>query len=151
MNAIEVRVRRPRQYETLIQQMRDDGGFATMRDVLLFAAAVGKSKERRVPFDESGEPIRYETLTDPEYASALVNMMAAVTEADDPEVLAASRLKDRIAMFEEYACGGLEYIQGEMNTRRMGPAVLLPALVVEALSDSVQEQAPIEDLLRGFF
>lgn len=53
-------------------------------------------------------------------------------------------------MFEEYACGGLEYIQGEMNTRRMGPAVLLPALVVEVLSDSVQEQAPIEDLLRGF-
>lgn len=151
MSATEVRVRRPRQYEPLIQEMREQGGFATMRDVLLFAAALGKVEGRRVPFDESGEPIRFETLTDPEYSSALVNMIAAVSEPEDPEILSSARLKDRIQIFEEYACGGLEYLQGELNARKMSVEILLPGLVIEGLSDDVPEPAPIEELLRGFF
>lgn len=151
MNTAEVRVRRPRQHEALIQLMRDEAGFATMRDVLLFAAAVGKSQERRVAFSEAGEPIRYETLIDPEYSSALVNMIAVVSEPEDAEILARGRLKDRITIFEEYACGGLEYIQGELNARKMTLETLLPALVVEGLGEERAEPAPIEDLLKGFF
>lgn len=151
MTTSDVRVRRPKTYEVLIQQLRDDAGFPTMRDILLFAAALGKFQGRRQPFDESSEPIRYETLTDPAYAATLVNMLAAVTEADDPEVLSGSRLTERVRIFEEFANGGLEYLQEQKNVRQLPLNLLVAALVTEALDEAAAQPAPIDDLLEGMF
>lgn len=58
MTVGDVRVRRPRRHEGLIQELRDEAGFTTMRDVLLLAAAIGRGQGRRTPFDDSSEPIR---------------------------------------------------------------------------------------------
>lgn len=150
MQVSDARVRRPQQYEVLLRELREDGVFTTMRDILLFAAAVGFVQQRRVPFDTSAEPIRYETLTDPSYAETLVNMVAAVELRDDAEILDKPRLNERIGVFEEYANGGLEFIQEQMNVRHQSAQMVIESLVTDALAGAdVAEPVSVEDLLES--
>lgn len=148
MTAIEARVRRPADHEVLIQHLRDEAGFPTMRDVLLFAAAVGYAKQRRERFDRSGEPIRLEVVTSEALADTFFTMLSAATVEADPEILRPERIGERLNIFEEFACGGLSYIQEEANTRRIPLDAVLHSLVVDAL---VEEDgigpASLEDLL----
>ena len=91
-----VRIRRPHQHESLLIELRDEAAFSTFRDALLFAAAVGARFERRVPFTSAaGDPIRYETLTAPTFAEALVSMIAANEVDNDPEIMDSTRLDER--------------------------------------------------------
>ena len=150
MSASDVRVRRPAEFEVLIQQLKDEAGFPTMRDVLLFAAGVGLSTNRRAPFERSGELIRYETVTADVFGDAFIAMLAAVTCEGDPEVLDGARITERVLIFEEYANGGLEYIQEQANVRRQPHEVILRALVTEALTGAGSvAPASVEELLKA--
>lgn len=150
MNNIEVRVRRPADHEVLIQQLREEAGFPTIRDVLLFAAGVGISVERRLPFDRAGEAIRYETVTAEAFSDSFISMLAAAVTEGDPEILDGPRLSERVLIFEEYANGGLEYLQEQANARRQPIEVVALSLVTEALAGAGDaEPASIEELLRG--
>ncbi|MEO3781752.1 DNA phosphorothioation-associated protein 4 [Actinocorallia sp. B10E7] len=146
----DVRVRRPHDHEALMTELQNEGGFATFRDVLLFAAAIGFRNDRSVPFTAaSGDPIRYETLTGPAFSDAFINMIA-VNVVDDPEIMDSSRLEDRIKIFENYANGGLEYLQEQVNIRHKPAAQIAIDLVIEALSDSGSAKpASVEELLSG--
>lgn len=145
----EQRVRRPEQHEALIQHLRDEGGFPTMRDILLFAAGVGFINGRRVPLQRPGEGIRYEVLVNDALADPFVSMIAAVTYPDDPEILDLSRLDERVRIFEEFANGGLEIIQEQANARHLPYDVVVRTLAVEALDDATSaEPASITDLLK---
>ena len=147
----ELRVRRPQEHEVLIQSLRDEGGFPTIRDALLFAAGLGIHSQRRKSFEAANEPIRYETVVDPPYAGAFINMIAAVECQDDAEILDLERLDERIVIFEEYANGGLGFLQEELNVRGQPMDVVLNALVTEALTaGSGAEPVSIDDLLKGF-
>lgn len=147
----ESRVRRPQQHEALMTELRDEGSFATFRDLLLFAAAVGFYFQRRVPFAAAaGDPIRYETLTVPAFSEALIGMIAANEVAEDAEILDSSRLDERIRIFEEYANGGLEYIQEQVNVRHQTASLVVIALVTEALSASGgAKSVSVTELLSG--
>lgn len=150
MTVGDVRVRRPAQHEVLIQRLKDEAGFPTMRDTLLLAAAVGVAKQRRQAFEKSGEPIRLETLTSEALADTFFAMLSAVTREGDAEILAPDRVSERLAIFEEYACGGLDYIQEEANTRHVPLDVVIQGLVVDALGESNNhEPARLEDLLNA--
>jgi dnd system-associated protein 4 len=149
MPAGDIRVRRPQQYEALMLELRQEAAFATWRDVLLFAAAVGAHVGRSVPFTATGEPIRYETLKEPMFSETLVNMIAA-SEKDDPEIMDTTRLGERIRMFEEYANGGLEYIQEQANIRHEPANLVVVGLVTEALArNGAAEPVSVDELLRG--
>jgi dnd system-associated protein 4 len=146
----DVRVRRPLRHEVLVQQMRNDAGFPTYRDVLLFAAGLGVMQQRRVPFDETAEPIRYDTLTDPSFAEALINMIAAIEYPDDANIMSTELLAERLHAFEEYANGGLEYLQEQINTRHQPVELVVVSLVADALArDGSAEPASVEELLGG--
>jgi dnd system-associated protein 4 len=146
----DIRVRRPQHHEVLVQQMRNDAGFSTYRDVLLFAAGLGAMQQRRVPFDGTAEPIRYDTLSDPSFAEALVNMIAACEYPDDANIMSNERLAERLHAFEEYANGGLEYLQEQINTRHQPVELVVVSLVADALAyDGVAEPASVEELLGG--
>lgn len=146
----DVRVRRPHQHEGLMTELQEEGGFGTFRDILLLASAVGYRFSRRVGFSESAEPIRYEVLTGPAFSEALINMIAANVVKDDPEVMDAARLEERVAIFEEYANGGLEYIQEQINVRHQPAALVVGDLVSEVLSDSGgATAASVDELLGG--
>lgn len=151
MNApTDVRVRRPRQHEPLMLELQQEAGFATYRDILLFAAAVGFCQKRRVPFtDAAGDRIRYEVLTGPSYSDTLVNMIA-VNVVDDAEILDDAKVEERVTIFEEYANGGLEYIQEQCNVRHQPAALVIIELVSQAFdSDGGAKPASIDELLRG--
>jgi dnd system-associated protein 4 len=148
---LDVRIRRPQQHEALLVELRDEAAFSTFRDTLLFAAAIGAKFGRRVAFESSaGDPIRYETLTSPTFSEALVSMIAANEVQDDPEVMDGSRLQERVTIFEEYANGGLEYMQEQVNVRHQPAALVAIALVSEALSDAgAATPLSVNELLSG--
>lgn len=147
----DVRVRRPQEHERLMKELQEEASFGTYRDILLLASAIGYHHSRRAGFVETaGDPIRFETLTGPPYSEALINMIAANTVADDPEILDAGRIEERVRIFEEYANGGLEYIQEQVNVRRQPAALVVGDLVSEALSESGgASAATVEELLGG--
>jgi dnd system-associated protein 4 len=149
--SVEVRVRRPQEHETLLNELRDEGVFPTFRDALLFAAALGCRFERKVGFTAAaGDPIRYDTLTYPTFAEALINMIAATSSEGDPEIMDHSRLEERISLFEAYANGGLEYIQEQVNMRHQPAVLVIQALVTEALAGGGgAEPLSVDELLSG--
>lgn len=149
LSSSDVRVRRPRAHEALLLQLKEEGGFQFMRDSLLFAAALGHHQDRRIAFEDAGEPIRYETLIEPAHASTLINLLAVAEHPDDPEILDGARLPERIRIFEEYANGGLTYLQEEINTRGIPLEALLLAIVADALSSEPDQGSDLPDLLSG--
>ncbi|OBJ37423.1 hypothetical protein A5630_04605 [Mycolicibacterium mucogenicum] len=147
----EVRARRPQQHEALMQEMQSEAKFPTYRDVLLFAAAVGFYQQRRVPFvASSGDPIRYEVLTYPGFSDTLINMIAANAVSDDAEILDGPRLEERVAIFEEFANGGLEYIQEQVNVRHQPVNLIVIGLVTDVLAGGSHAKAlSVDELLGG--
>ncbi|MPY33417.1 hypothetical protein FNH09_19770 [Streptomyces adustus] len=149
---IDVRARRPQQHEALMIELQEEAGFAYYRDILLFAAALGFRHNRHAPVTAThGDPIRYETLTSPAFSEALINMIAANVITDDPEIMDAARIEQRINIFETYANGGLEFIQEQVNIRSQPAARVVIDLVAEAFSESSgAKPASIEELLNGW-
>ncbi|OMC01075.1 hypothetical protein A5733_03320 [Mycobacterium sp. NS-7484] len=147
----EVRARRPQQHEALMQEMQNEAKFPTYRDILLFAAAVGFHQQRRVSFTaSSGDPIRYEVLASPGFSDTLINMIAANVVSDDPEIMDGTRLEERVKIFEEFANGGLEYIQEQINVRRQPVDLVVINLVTEVLADEGGAKAlSVDELLGG--
>lgn len=134
-----------------MKELQADGKFPTFRDILLFAAAVGFRQERRVPFTSaSGDPIRSDVLTVPGFSDTLINMIAANVVTDDPEIMDDTRMDERFKIFEEYANGGLEYIQEQVNVRHQPAALVVVDLVAEAFTDdSGAEPVSVDELLSG--
>lgn len=151
ISTADVRARRPQHHERLMQELQKDAGFPAFRDILLFASAVGFVQGRRVPFNATaGDPIRYDTLASPSFADTLISMIAANEVGNDPEIMDDARLAERVAIFEEYANGGLEYIQELINTRNQTPDLIVFDLVTGALADqSTTQTADVQDLLNG--
>lgn len=131
-------------------ELQTEGKFPTYRDILLFAAAVGFRQDRRVPFTaSSGDPIRSEVLVAPGFSDTLINMIAA-NVVDDPEIMDDTRMEERFKIFEEYANGGLEYIQEQVNVRHQPAALVVIDLVTEAFADdSAAKPVSVDELLGG--
>jgi len=146
----DVRMRRPAAHEALMKELQDEGAFPTFRDVLLLAGAVGFRQGRRAAFTlTAGDPIRYETLSARTFSDTLINMIA-VNTVDDPEVMDESRLEERVRIFEEFANGGLEYIQEQTNVRHQPAALVVRDLVIEALdNEKGAEAVSVDELLDG--
>lgn len=133
-----------------MQEMQTEAMFPTYRDILLFAAAVGYQHNRRQPFSSAfGDPIRYEVLTAPGFSDTLINMIAVNVDTD-PEIMDGSRIEERIKIFEEYANGGLEYIQEQINMRHQPVNLVVVDLVTEAFADNGgAKPVSVDELLGG--
>lgn len=135
-----------------MQELQIEGKFPTFRDVLLLAGAIGYRQERRVAFSNaSGDPIRYEpTMTQPMFSDALISMIAANVANGDAEIMDDLRLEERVRIFEEYANGGLEYIQEQVNVRHKPASLVVIDLVTEAFADDGgAKQASLSELMGG--
>ena len=107
------RIRRPKSYDKLLKELRDkENIFRTYKDILIFAACLGFKSGKRVSFKESSEPIKRDIFNGT-YDSAVINAIALL-EKNDTQILTDGCADERIAIFEEYACGGLEIIQREI-------------------------------------
>lgn len=113
------RVRVPSNREDIINKLvksdSDNGPFNLRADLITFAAVIGLKEKRRIPFSESLEPIRQDVFNRHGY-DTVINLIG-VAETNDPMILANSEAEEnkRITIFEEYANGGLEYLQNELR------------------------------------
>lgn len=94
------------------------GPFQTYVDVMVFAAALGAKRKKRVPLVEFArdlDPIRRDYF-DNNRCELLINLLA-ISETQDQKILADNEESDeqRIKIFEEYANGGLEILQDELR------------------------------------
>jgi len=94
------------------------GPFQTYVDVMVFAAALGARRKKRVPLGEFArdlDPIRRDYF-DNNRCELVINLLA-ISETQDQKTLADNEEADRqrIEIFEEYANGGLEILQDELR------------------------------------
>jgi dnd system-associated protein 4 len=135
------RLNRPKDKDDLLQRLVDQGPFRELRDVLVFAAALGWHEQRRIPLASRGEPIRWEVATNRRGTEALVNMIAA-SASGDPEILSDDRFDDRLAIFEEYANGGLELL-GALLAAEPRPTVDIVLELVQKVLRADQAEEPV--------
>lgn len=149
--AVEDRFRRPADHEDLLNLLTGkDGPFRAMVDALMFAAALGHRKQRREQFDKAGEPIRLALMEGRQYGDVLIDMIAAAEVRDDPKILADERQSERIKIFEEYANGGLHYIQGELNASGSRDLVtIISNLVMDGLTAAQEPQDDVAEVLQA--
>jgi len=105
------RVRRPSEYDEMLTELKNKKIFSTYKDALLFAACLGFKRKKRVPFSKASEPIHLQYFND-EFNKTVINIIA-VAESSDLLFMGKEKEAERIEIFEEYACGGLEIIKNE--------------------------------------
>lgn len=145
-----IRVRRPKDKDELLDQLVDGDGnaFQARYEALTFCAALGYARGKRLPFEESGERIRWEQFQ-AVGAGGLTSMLAVAT-SEDREVLAPERLEERIAVFEEYANGGLEVLQSELDKRpKMTPREVVLQLVLDEQGEVTEADLPLGKIAEG--
>ncbi|MGX1563360.1 DNA phosphorothioation-associated protein 4 [Streptomyces sp. NPDC055506] len=149
--AYEDRFRRPAGHEELISALAGkDGPFNAMVDVLMFAAVLGRNKGKRESFDKAGEPIRLALIEGRQYGDVLIDMIAVAEEPNDPKILADECQPDRVEIFEEYANGGLNYIQGEINASGGHDYLsIISTLVMDALTAPDERQNDVSALMQA--
>lgn len=106
------RVRRPAEFDDMLNELREAGLFGTYKDALVFAAALGFRRGSRKAFKKSSEPIDLDIFRG-DFDRTIMNILA-VEEADDPIMIAPSSEDARVLCFEEYANGGLEIMKREI-------------------------------------
>lgn len=116
MRAIYSPVRRSKKYETTLQKLGGkDAIFPTLREALSFCAVLGYKERRRVPFDHGAGT---EDIAGAQYQlNEAVDVVFALALADhkDSDILRPDRERDCIQIYEEYANGGLELVQGWLD------------------------------------
>ncbi len=113
---IERRVKQPKKYENLFEELcsKDESNenaiFTSKAELMIFAAGVGFEKGKKESFEKSLEAIAFNIFRNSKAFSTVLNTIA-FADTDDIDILANEKVNDRITIFEEYACAGLEIIK----------------------------------------
>lgn len=127
--------------ELLTTPRRGEDGeatFATIMDLLIFAAGVGFKSKRREAVPSSGKGIPF-AIFERNQKDGYIYIMA-LAETQTAGSLASEVVEGAIQTFEEYAAGGLEIIQAWLNenpTDVSGVQTLLSQLTRELEISSV--------------
>lgn len=118
----ETRIKVAKDKANLVKELKESGNttgfFQTYVDVMVFAAALGVKREKRVPlmdFARDLDPIRRDYFNNNK-CELIINLLA-VSVIQNQKVLADDEEsgEQRIKIFEEYANGGLEILQQELR------------------------------------
>ncbi|MCA9486957.1 MAG: DNA phosphorothioation-associated protein 4 [Nanoarchaeota archaeon] len=112
-NVGESRIRRPAQYDSMLDDLKEKGVFGKLTNALVFAACLGYRRSNPKDIGAAGEPVRLSLFSD-RYDEAVINSLAILAKNGDPLMLAKENEDERIAIFERYACGGLEILAREI-------------------------------------
>ena len=122
--------------------------FPNAFDLVCFSAAVGYAKGRTGPISHSssdktdgGEVV----MTDPERQDRVLCDMIAVAHAQSDEILGRGELQERLDVFMQYACGGMEYLL-ELTASRPARAAVEVIIRGTDQDSSVQELDALSSL-----
>lgn len=103
------RIKRAKGMETLYQQLGAgrDSVFESMKDVFLFAAALGFARGEREPVEAGGEVFGPTVFSEDDVA--LMRLMA-IAEVEDVGILHPDREEELISIVEEYANAGISHL-----------------------------------------
>ncbi len=109
------RIRRPELYKDLMDELVNEKKvFQTLKDLMVFAASLGFKRDKRKSFDKSAEQIQLHIFSG-RFDQTVINAIAVASSKNDPMIMSTDRTDERIRIFEEYACGGLEILQSEFR------------------------------------
>jgi dnd system-associated protein 4 len=143
-NAIKsYRVKRPKEYDELMKLLvsKEGGVFETLKGVLIFSASIGFKYKKRIPVNESGERIAF-TLFDDRRERPFIYALA-ITEFNDVTYLREEKFEETIRVFEEYAAGGLSYLNEILDKDNVKESI-------ESILADVEERDIITDLADEF-
>lgn len=131
------RVRRPKQYDSLLNILKDkdEGVFSTLKSALVFSAAIGFKQQIKIEFLESSEPIIFNLFNDFKDRPFIYAM--ALTEFNDVTYLREDKFLETIRLFEEYAAGGLQYLDGILDKSNLKESV--EVLLADYSDDNIIE------------
>ncbi len=118
----DARVKIAKDKAELVKALKDgsdmNGPFQTYADVIVFAAALGAKRGKRIPVEEvssNPDPIPQEHFISRKYET-FINLLA-VADTQEPKILSDNEdiEASRIRIFEEYANAGLELIENSVN------------------------------------
>ena len=108
-------IRRSKKFEDMIQVLSRQNSegttvFKTIKQLMIFSAMLGFSKQRRTELNPSDgyEDITYETFTTDDSHDYI--FLLAVAYEGDASILAEENDEEIVKIFEEYANGGFEII-----------------------------------------
>jgi len=123
------RVRRPSEFDEMLTEFKNKKVFSTYKDAILFAACLGFKRKKRVAFSKTSEPIHLQYFSD-EFNKAVINILA-VAESSNLLFMGKEKEGERIEIFEEYACGGLEIIKNELWDTKLDVSKGLASLIMQ--------------------
>ncbi len=126
-------IHRSKEYEQMFTDMcmSKEGKqiFLSYKDMLVFAACLGYSQGKKIPFDSSSEPVGMHIFKG-EFDEAVFNCIG-LAETEDPTIMGEQKEKERAKIFEEYACGGLDIIKHRIRDSPNDWETALVALILE--------------------
>jgi len=140
-------VRRPKQYEEMLKALcqEDNKVFNTYKDALVFAACLGYQQSKKVEFDKTSEPVGLHIFKG-EYDFPIMNCIGLVV-TKDPNIMGDNQEDEKIRIFEEYACGGLEIIENRVYKAAGSWEQLIVELVV---ANDKKPESLIDDITNVF-
>lgn len=156
MDRTERRIAPPQKFESMLDRLIESKDpstaglaiFETKQKALMFAAALGYRRGRRVPLERRGTAIRpdiFQRDLDDAFIGAL-----ALAETGDLNVLRSDRDEERATIFEEYAHAGLEEMDQACFKQDGSPVENLIRLTREVQVGEDQELPGIDaSVLKG--
>jgi len=141
------RVRRARDKETAIEKLakKGDSVFSDIWKLLVFSCALGLCQKRRVAVTDfdAGRSIDFSYFSGTPAWPGVIHLIGLV-ESTDPQILNPDQDKMdlRIQLFEEYANGGLEILQEEMESRDYTLDSLLALLPLSQFEAAASGELP---------
>jgi dnd system-associated protein 4 len=136
MSVVSPSVRRSPRHEKVLQSLvQKDGMFETMRDALVFAAAVGYCHGSRDSFEGNEGSIDWSTMAVNPFFERLVLMLSAAEGPDNPERISRDNIRDLVRVFEEYAAGGLGVVENLAIEEHCLTVEVIPRLIAKRLAE----------------
>ncbi|MDY6802826.1 MAG: DNA phosphorothioation-associated protein 4 [Cyanobacteriota bacterium] len=146
MNRVRIAKNKTELVKGLTQGDGNTGPFQTYADVMVFAAALGIKRKKRVPLEEVAKrdpsPIGIEVFWSRGYDSVI--KLVAIADTKDINILSPTDTKaeaTRIEIFEEYANGGLEVLEDELR----GSVDYAERILLMLMSERHQKPQPEEE------
>jgi dnd system-associated protein 4 len=133
------RVKRPKRFDEFLKLLvnKDEGVFETLKSALIFSASIGFKQEKKMSFTDLGEGIPLNYFDDTRELPFIYAM--AISEYDDVNFLREENFLEAIKIFEEYAAGGLSYLNDTLIKDDIKGSI-------ESMLHDTEETDLIEDL-----